>query len=173
MPPRDVRTVCEQRLRELTLPEPFSLERLRQALQFERGRPLFIRPWPATRPSDAPLAIWVASDQADMILYAPDVTPTHREHIILHEIAHILLDHKLSDDEDATRVLLPDLDPAVVHRILGRTSFDSRQEQEAELLATMIVQEVRRRIAMTGVATSGMLRRLADTFAPVRERGGD
>jgi hypothetical protein len=40
--------------------------------------------------------------------------------------------------DDAMAVLLPDIDPATVARVLRRSSYTAPQEQMAEMMATMI-----------------------------------
>jgi hypothetical protein len=66
----------------------------------------------------------------------------------LHEWAHIVCDHQghLSASADWTRQLLPNLDPAVVRRVLGRRTYTVEEEAEAEMLASLI---------LTGIASAG------------------
>jgi hypothetical protein len=141
-PSEDIHDTCERALRELTLPRPFSIERLRRQIASERQHLLIIREWDQ-RPPEAPLAVWVANTQVDVISYAPGLTPWHREHVILHEIAHILLAHHLGVDADLARLAAPGIDPEAVEHIIGRAGVGVRQEQEAELLAALIMQKVR------------------------------
>lgn len=48
----------------------------------------------------------------------------------------------IDPDEDGLRSLLPDVDPSVVRRVLGRTGYESEQESEAELLADLVMTKV-------------------------------
>lgn len=60
---------------------------------------------------------------------------------MLHELAHMLFDHhRLSEETDgpAMEALLPDLAPHLRERLLSRADFNTRQEQEAEMLASLI-----------------------------------
>ncbi len=43
-----------------------------------------------------------------------------------------------------TEALLPDLDRAMVARVLGRTRYSLEEEREAELMATLIAQRAGR-----------------------------
>ena len=109
----------------------------------------------------------VATEDADHVWFQPGTSPLHQAHIILHEFAHLICGHGLIDDDDALRRLFPDLDPALVKGLLGRGSFSTEQEQEAELLADMIMQEAgRSRRDMTrGDPVSDLdLRRLEERF---------
>ena len=137
---------CEQRLSQLPLPEPFTVERFRQALQARRGRPLTIGAMPALEPGE-PSGVWIGTETGDYVFVDERARPLHREHIVLHELAHIICDHKgapAMSDGDAAE-LLPSLSREMVARVLGRTRYTQAEEQEAELLATMIAQRVERR----------------------------
>jgi hypothetical protein len=94
--------------------------------------------------SDIPdvMGMWVATDTMDLILYEQTTTPPHQDHIILHELSHLLCDHFRGKmpEADHMRALLPNLDPAMVRRVLGRTGYSADEEREAELLATLIAQ---------------------------------
>jgi hypothetical protein len=68
--------------------------------------------------------------------YDPGTSPLHAEHIVLHEVAHILSGHDGARDGFAR--LVPDLDPATVRRMLGRAGYPSAQEREAEMMASLI-----------------------------------
>ncbi|MEU5087753.1 hypothetical protein [Streptomyces sp. NPDC021356] len=83
--------------------------------------------------------MWLATETGDHIFFETHTTPLHQEHIILHEIAHLLFDHgsQASLAVDLTH-LFTDLSPATVRRLLGRTSYTTVQEQEAEMLASLI-----------------------------------
>jgi hypothetical protein len=127
-------------VRELPLPQPFDAHELCRAVAAQRGRE--IRVLPMNGGDSGVLGLWVATEQADLICYEATTTPPHQEHIILHELGHLLCNHypaQLSGTEHM-RMLMPDLDPLMVQRILGRTSYAATEEQEAELLATLIRQ---------------------------------
>jgi hypothetical protein len=140
---KQVRRACEARLRGLSLPDPFSVRALCSSVAAQRARP--IRLMPVTG-NHGVWGLWVATDSADLIFYENATTWPHQEHIILHELSHLLCDHypaPLSLAEH-TRLLLPDLDPEMVRRVLGRTTYSAIEEQEAELLASLIWQRAHR-----------------------------
>nr|WP_240942467.1 hypothetical protein [Planosporangium thailandense] len=87
--------------------------------------------------------IWLKLAEADIIVYARTAL-LHQEHIVLHEVGHMLSDHRgqAGREEDLMRILLPDLDPAMVQSLLKRSSYTDAEEQEAELLATLILERV-------------------------------
>jgi hypothetical protein len=95
---------------------------------------------------DDVMGMWVATDTMDLILYEQSTTPPHQDHIILHELSHLLCDHfrESLPDSDHMRSLLPSLDPAMVRRVLGRAGYSADEEREAELLASIIAQRAAR-----------------------------
>lgn len=86
--------------------------------------------------------LWIATGTTDLIFHESATTPPHREHIILHELAHVLCDHYPAslDAVERAAVLLPDLDSALVRRVLGRAGYSTAGEREAEVLASLIRQ---------------------------------
>jgi len=130
-----LRRQCEQRLRGIRIPDPFDLDAFCDEIAARRGRPLLRTPVPGLS-AEAPCGLWVGTPQADHVFYDPGTSPLHAEHIVLHELAHILSGH--SGVAGALPQLFPDLDPATVTRVLGRVSYTSAQEREAELMASLI-----------------------------------
>jgi hypothetical protein len=134
---------CEQRVREMAIPRPFDLVTFCAHVEGLRGRKLQLRPMPGLA-ATAPCGMWLALAQTDYILYEPNTSKLHSEHIILHELAHMLCDHRLSMDNSVLAGLMPSIDPAIVKRVLGRVNYVTEQEQEAEMLASLIRGGARR-----------------------------
>jgi hypothetical protein len=132
---KGLRRRCEQRLRHTRIPSPFDLDAFCGEVAARRGRPLIRRPVPGLS-ADAPCGLWIGTDTTDHVFYDPGTSPLHAEHIVLHELAHILSGHEGSGG--ALARLFPDLDPATVRRVLGRVSYTSAQEREAEMMASLI-----------------------------------
>ncbi len=142
MPAADLRSIrrrCERRLAELPIPVPFDPIVLVERMGERRGQPIIVRPVPGL--GGRTLGVWlaIARPPADLIAYAPDTTRLHRDHIILHELSHILCGHapRLVGPELA-EALFPDLAPSVVRGMLQRAAYSDEEELEAELLATLI-----------------------------------
>ena len=141
---RDLRALqarCREQVDALAAQLPLdhlaSVNDLCAFLTTQRGRPV--------RPEAAPLpptiaGVWIANARADYIFYAEDAPPPHQEHIVLHELAHLLCGHESgpAEVELLQALLFPHLDQTLVRSALGRTRYDTRQEREAEMLATMI-----------------------------------
>jgi hypothetical protein len=127
---------CRRLIADVEVPEPFELSAFLSYVAARRGRDLHLHPQPA--PAGAPCGLWLATDAADHVFYAAGADPMHRRHIILHEIGHILCNHR------APGLVLPDLDPATVARVLLRSTYSAPQEQVAEMIATMISERALR-----------------------------
>jgi hypothetical protein len=86
--------------------------------------------------------MWMATRDVDYICYEADTSSLHQEHIILHELGHLLCDHPSASaaPEDLLRLLMPTLDLAMVRRVLGRTAYSDPQERQAELFAMLVLE---------------------------------
>ncbi|XVU20934.1 hypothetical protein ACQPZJ_27090 [Actinoplanes sp. CA-054009] len=131
----NLRRRCESRLRGVRVPDPFDLDTFCAEVAERRGRPLIRRPVPGLS-AGAPCGLWIGTPDADHVFYDPGTSPLHAEHIVLHELAHILSGHSGADGSLAR--LFPDLDPVTVGRVLGRAAYSDAQEREAEMMASLI-----------------------------------
>ena len=165
-----LRRRCERRLRGIRIPNPFDLDAFCAEVEARRGRPLLRRSVPGLS-SGAPCGLWIGTEQADHVFFDPGTSPLHAEHIVLHEVAHILMGHTVSrpgpdrsglSGDQLAQLLFPDLDPATVTRVLGRVSYTTAQEREAEMMASLI----RGRFGRPPRTTLG---RVADAFGFAEE----
>lgn len=126
----------------IRFPSPFDMQQFCDAVAEHRGRPLLVEAVEGVNGSDGGLCgLWVELDHADCIFYEASTSPLHRNHIVLHEISHILLGHTtVSGTDPGADIggLFTGVDPHTVRNVLGRANFSSPQEREAEQLATRI-----------------------------------
>ncbi|MFE0171375.1 ImmA/IrrE family metallo-endopeptidase [Streptomyces sp. NPDC059002] len=137
-----LRRSCELRLAALGMPGERTIAHLCAHVSQLRGRPVVTAPMRLKAP--APCGMWIAWQDIDVIVYAADTSPAHQDHIIVHELAHILCGHRGSDeplDQGAAGSLFPDLDPALVRDALYRTAYTDPQEREAEMLASLFLKQ--------------------------------
>ena len=139
---------ARRRVGQLELPEPFDAEAFIGALAQERGRSIDLLPVAGL--PDLPCGLVVTTRDSDWIVYRADTTRLHRQHILLHEGAHILCGHSERGGDGtsmiaAARVLMPHLSAELVRGVLGRTAYTEPDEREAELVASLILHRVRRR----------------------------
>ncbi len=107
----------------------------------KRGHPILLQPLTGTTGA---CGVWVSVPSADLIFYEQETSRLHQEHIILHEISHLLCDHQpvpLSEGE-VPELLFPDLQVETVKRVLQRGGYSTVEEREAETLATLILERV-------------------------------
>jgi len=126
----------------ITLPSPFAIEDFCSLLSAARGRSIRIIPVDLP-PRAASCGAWLAAASVDYVCVDRNAPALLREHIILHELSHIICDHRGTPAaERLTQYGL--LDPSTVKRMLERTLYDSAEEREAELLASEIGSRINR-----------------------------
>ncbi|MEU4894840.1 toxin [Streptomyces sp. NPDC044780] len=139
---KKLRKAGARRIAELDLPEVADVAELCRHLGEVRGRPITLVPM--QMPASHPCGMWVAARDEDLIFYDANTTSAHQEHIILHELGHIICCHRGAGwlDEASARLLFPNLDPDLVRDMLLRATYDDVQEQEAEIIAYLLSQRV-------------------------------
>lgn len=143
MTSRSVRRRCEKDLREVLrdpgLEHPFSVHAFCELIAERRGRPVHLRPLTPTE-TETPSGMWWATDNADYLFYDARTSKYQQSLIIFHEIGHMLLQHEcpgIADNEYLNNRIDAD-DPDWVRQIASRIRYNSREEREAEQLATLI-----------------------------------
>ncbi|MGV9264868.1 ParH-like protein [Kitasatospora sp. NPDC003701] len=149
---------CRGVAESIPLPEPFGIPALTEALALRRGRPIELMP--LSGPDHSPCGVLISTDRADYIGYPADTTALHQQHIVLHEIGHLLCGHTGGSgytgytggsghdglpelaggsglSTTVSHVLTTQLSEELVRRVLGRSGYTERQEQEAELVASL------------------------------------
>lgn len=152
---REVR--LRQRLhRELTaigINTPMPMAEVCRRLQERSGKPIRLLAYPLEVPGA--FGAWLSTPSADYILYQRETTPAHQEHIIAHELGHMLAGHSSDEFEDELwRELLPDIPAEHIRRALRRTHYDTEDERAAEMAATMLLERATTHRARTGRSSS-------------------
>jgi hypothetical protein len=128
----------------LGLTEPVTLQSTHRHLERLRGRKIIIQPMDNT-PTDKVCGLWFGVDDLDLILHATGASEVHRQQIVLHEFAHMILRHEQEEvSPEYTRAFFPDLDPDRVLKALKRSDFMDEFEVAAELLADRLAARIRR-----------------------------
>jgi hypothetical protein len=127
----------------MRLPSPFSVRAFCGQLAEERGRGIHIYLLPLGSGEGVPCGTWLATDDADYIFVEEGTSAFHRDHILLHELGHMLCGH---DSPPETFALLTgqDIDPARIRQILNRSRYHTTEEREAELVASLIQARIAR-----------------------------
>jgi hypothetical protein len=138
---RELRKRCRKLLNRLDIEPPLDVGELCARLGESRGKPIRLMPYPLRVPG--PFGCWISSSAADYIFYQQETTKAHQDHIILHELGHMLAEHHSGGDAEPEDFLDgpdPDMDSEPVRRALRRTSYDEAHEWEAETVATIILE---------------------------------
>lgn len=126
-------------LSTLAVHSPISMEDVCRHLSQRRTKPILILPYPLEVPG--PEGLWLSTPSAEYVLYQAETTFLHQQHIIAHEVGHIISDHCSDESDDGVWAeLMPDIPPEVVRRALRRSGYDSEQEWTAEAIATMLLK---------------------------------
>lgn len=128
------------RLRDLPIPTPFDLPAFVDIVAARRGRPIVLRAWETLTPSLS--GICFSWPTHDLICYVVGTSPAHQQHVILHELAHLLCGHEGLSQGERAALLFPDLAPRLLER--RRETYTTEDEREAETLASLILERVGR-----------------------------
>ena len=138
--------------------QAFDLAHFIQHVETYRQRTIFVNPLPLQLELSA---AWVRAETADYIFYNQDTHPVQQTHSILHEIAHILLEHPCHPLSDVlSPKLLNRLQNGVPHgrpRLADAQLRASPEEREAEAFVLLIQQRLvnaRRLSELTGPSSS-------------------
>ena len=140
---RRLRRRVRRLLRELGIQPPMHVSDLCQRLGEHRNRPIRLVAWDF--PVPGPFGLWISRADDEVIFYQKETTRVHQDHIILHEIGHILADHHDGAAADAVFAVPPAESPHDSRDLLAvpglrRTCYAQETEREAELVATIIQQ---------------------------------
>lgn len=119
------------------VPEPWDMDLFIQRLSEQRGRPILLRPFQAMG-GPSPCGLYMATALEDHILYPEQVGPLQREHVILHEISHMLHDAEPDGtvgppmDPEYAALLFPDIPLNLIRQALSRTGYSTEVERLAE-----------------------------------------
>lgn len=140
-----IRRRCEEIFASLDLPAGFDIPVLCERLGQQRGVPIRLLAVPLD--AEQFYGAWVTSSVADFVLYETNTSKPHQEHIVAHELAHMLCGHRTSGELDTAiaELLFPDIDRDLVRDMLTRGGYSDQQEQEAELMASVILERITRR----------------------------
>lgn len=151
---------CEV-LETLPIHRPWSIERFVADISMMLGVPIRICDLPAAM-SHHMTGLWVPRRIMNSIYVRIGAAGEYREHIICHEIAHIVMAHHRKSNDDLVELLkqnmgiiAPDISSELIDKLeipqlcFARSDFLHPIEQEAEWLATLIMNkaaELRQRL---------------------------
>jgi hypothetical protein len=138
---RELRRRAKQRLRGLHLPASLDLAGLIRLVADARARPILLQPMAGI--GGQTMGAWIPTPDLDLIVYEKRTTRLHQDHIVLHELSHLICGHRARVIEPgAAAKLFPDLRPDAVRAALARHGYSSADEVEAEVMASVLSAQV-------------------------------
>ncbi len=145
--------LVEEFVGDLRLPTPAAPEQVMGAvcevLTRRLGHPVkrMAVKFPASQ-GEVVFGLWVHADDAHYIFYEKDTSPWHQLVIFCHETGHLIHEHDQTPllEADAPHLLLPNLDPSAVRRIMAKRSEQCHgpAEVQAEMFAAHLLAQVSR-----------------------------
>jgi hypothetical protein len=165
-----LRSHCENFARSLSIPRPFDLSEFCHHLGDERGTRIVLLSRVTT--AGSPCGMVISTPTTEYLFYELNTSRVHQEHIVLHEIGHLIFDHRGESpvDEEFIRSVLPDITPGTATRVLGRAAYSRVEERQAEMFATVVLQRAHQ-VSPNSTQPStpemaDMLDRVETTFEP-------
>lgn len=137
---RRLRRQCQKVINGITLPEPFSARELCDRLASGRERPVHLLPLPTPTVPGTPSGMWLVAEHGDYIFYDAQTSHLHQEHIIVHEIGHMVCEHRPTGGDQSLYRHIDIANPESIRHILPRIEYSDEQEQEAEMIASLILE---------------------------------
>lgn len=127
------------------LPQPWNIDDLCNRLAQRRRRPIMVHPLdlPAL-----PFGLWYDDGKRDHIIYRVGVSGYYRDHVILHEICHLLARHNAVDYQVSGRNGRPGANSSVLGLVEYAMSnrYTSIQEELAEAFAARVLMLAKRNL---------------------------
>lgn len=162
-----MRRRCHRLVRELDLPKPFKLDALLEYISTRRNKKLHVHPFPGILHHVGLYGMWISLDDDDFIFYEQHTSPLHQEHIILHEIGHILTHDAEKMERESIAMseiavskfyqLMPDMPREEIRQALARSHCSSPTEIEAELIASLIHKAADQPLLPASPGVAGLL----------------
>ncbi|WP_189097632.1 hypothetical protein [Streptomyces kronopolitis] len=106
-----------------------------------RGRSLRLMDLPTGVGVSLPCGLWMSMDDEDVVVVDRRTSGYHQQQIILHELGHMLSGHRgrPGNGPVVDPALFPDLPAGTLQAILGRVHYGNVEEQEAEMIASLVL----------------------------------
>lgn len=137
--------------RSLPIPVPWDREAFISSVAEMRGRPITLLPIDTASQelTNSPCGLWLMREHDDVIVHEIGTSQYHIDQICLHEVGHMLLEHRTPVTEKqhepqaeriaALQEVFPLLGLESIQGILGRSHYDTEQERDAEMFASALM----------------------------------
>lgn len=168
-----LRRRCQAKLQalHLELPVPFDIEAFCDVLGARLGRQIVLCP---VDTRTGPCGLWVATATADYLFYERATTRLHQLLIVAHEAGHMVFGHHSAEVMHDELARLLGLNVELVRHVIGRQSYVTAEEQEAEVFGRLIVERAAgdaRPVPRPATTESAIVGRLESALeAPTKRR---
>lgn len=134
-----LRRLVDEVLDELDWAPPFDVDRLLEQISARRGKRISL--YPAALPRDGAAGLVIERAKDLVIVFDETLPPLQQEHVIMHEAAHVLFDHRGTSLEDLTGDELTELEPELVEtaqKFAKRDGYSGVEEKVAEIAAALM-----------------------------------
>lgn len=128
----------------LAIPDPWDLELLYQRVAETRGRPIDMLPQDDM--GEAVTGAVFRLTSRDVVFYRASLSGWHREHVLCHELGHIIAGHLDGPDAYAGGAD-DDLNGAATIMLARQCAYGETRERDAERVAELILSRVRQNVA--------------------------
>lgn len=139
----NIGTTVSTAMEQLGLGESFSFDDLVEAMERRRQRPIRIVELVDLNKEDGLCALWFETETEDLVVHAQSDSALHRQQFVLHELAHMILEHDDDPSMPTPDFLLPDIPEATRRRLLGRHDLLTEHEILTEALADQLAAAIR------------------------------
>lgn len=134
-----LRRLIDETLDRLDWPVPFDLDALLEQISVRRGKRISL--YPAPLPRDGAGGLVIEREKDLVIVFDERLPPLQQEHVIMHEAAHVLFEHRGTSLEDLTGDEMTELDPELVEtaqQFVKRDGYSGAEEKVAEIAAALM-----------------------------------
>lgn len=140
-------------VRSVQVPVPFNLAEFCVKVAQNRGQPMRLHPIDVGSLAGF-CGLCIEVNHVDHVYFPTHTSPIHQQHIVLHELAHLLCGHRGSGQtwtlpDGVVDQLFPNLDPRLIRAALGRSRYADPDEREAETVASLILQRAQNNVPRT------------------------
>lgn len=136
------RTQARRIVDELVLPDPWDIDSMIARVASRAGRPLRVERRPAAGDGITGTIFRLADE--DVIFYRDDLVGLHREHVLCHELGHLLAGHL--EGPEAYGESSDDLAHARVLMLNRQCQYGEARERVAEEIAELLLARVRQQV---------------------------
>ncbi|MBV9025966.1 MAG: hypothetical protein JO362_19750 [Streptomycetaceae bacterium] len=166
---------CEKLLADLPMPVLWSVEAVVHNMERTLGRQIQLVPLDDREAGlGTACGLRVKGPDVTFVLYRRRASRNQTEHVILHELAHEWLDHGTTlTPAEIERYVPEHIRQGLLRRfptalVQGRVNYDSPEEQQAELSASLIKRSARRQPVAGDDMVSLLESSLSHPVAPPR-----